>query len=167
MPPTFISCLFRIYTLLSSTLLVYSLSDYRCAITDCARAQRKASIISRYHYLWCSCPCALQKYPPKRGCVRGISYVTGFLLRGWPDPRAKNPRQCQFTYLTHGDPRGASVPYSPTPYSSHASGLHLTPHTSASYAFAAHSYASIDPPTASQYQTYRYFDIDHTLSASF
>lgn len=38
--------------------------------------------------------------PIRKGYVRGISYVTGYLIR------EQGPQKCQFTYVSQSDPRG-------------------------------------------------------------
>ncbi|XP_022324155.2 START domain-containing protein 10-like isoform X1 [Crassostrea virginica] len=38
--------------------------------------------------------------PIRKGYVRGISYVTGYLIR------EQGPKKCQFTYVSQSDPRG-------------------------------------------------------------
>lgn len=38
--------------------------------------------------------------PPKKGFIRGVSFFTGYVVRPLDD------RKCQFTYVSHSDPRG-------------------------------------------------------------
>lgn len=40
------------------------------------------------------------KAPPKRGYIRGISYLTGYLVR------KMDGNKCQFTYVSQSDPKG-------------------------------------------------------------
>ena len=41
-----------------------------------------------------------QKYPQKKGFIRGISYLTGYVVR------QLDAQKCQFTYVSQSDPRG-------------------------------------------------------------
>ena len=45
----------------------------------------------------------LQSCPPKKGFIRGISYMTGYLIRTIDDSR------CQFTYVAQSDPKGNTI----------------------------------------------------------
>ena len=47
----------------------------------------------------CSYVC-FQSCPPKKGYIRGISYLTGYLIR------EQGPHKCQFNYVSQSDPRG-------------------------------------------------------------
>ncbi|CAL4063189.1 unnamed protein product [Meganyctiphanes norvegica] len=44
-------------------------------------------------------------YPPKKGFVRGLSYLTGYLIR----PLSSGG--CNFSYISHCDPRGKLPPW--------------------------------------------------------
>jgi hypothetical protein len=73
-----------------------------------------------------------QKCPPKKGFIRGVSYLTGYLVGkldgtkcqftyvSQSDPKGKNPlTKCQFTYVSQSDPKGknplpARIKYSVT-----------------------------------------------------
>ena len=60
-----------------------------------------------------------QKCPPKKGFIRGVSYLTGYLVGkldgtkcqftyvSQSDPKGMNPlTKCQFTYVSQSDPKG-------------------------------------------------------------
>ena len=47
----------------------------------------------------------MKKKPPIQGVQRGISHITGYVIR----PRDGN--SCEFIYITHSDPRGKNLTY--------------------------------------------------------
>lgn len=48
-----------------------------------------------------------QSMPIRKGYVRGISYVTGYLIR------EQGAQKCQFTYVSQSDPRGKFTLHQP------------------------------------------------------
>lgn len=52
-----------------------------------------------------TCNYIFQACPPRKGYIRGISYLTGYLIR------EQGPNKCQFTYVSQSDPRGKACDF--------------------------------------------------------
>ena len=55
-----------------------------------------------YDYNYVTFLCALQGLPPRKDFIRGVSYMTGFVIRA-------NGPGCKLIYITQNDPKGEII----------------------------------------------------------